>query len=50
MDSLKVEPDADIEMHSLCDMKDEEAQGYSSVKSEGKTEWHRIIDPNFHVI
>jgi hypothetical protein len=25
-----------IEMHSLCEIKDEEAQGYSSVKNEGK--------------
>lgn len=36
MDAVKVERDSDIEMHSLCDMKDEEAQGYSLVKSEGK--------------
>jgi hypothetical protein len=36
MDLVKVEPDSDIEMRSLCDMKDEEAQGYSLVKIEGK--------------
>jgi hypothetical protein len=36
MDAVKVESDSDIVMHSLCDMKDEEAQGYASVKSEGK--------------
>jgi hypothetical protein len=36
MDAIKVEPDSDIEMYSLCDIKDEEALGYSSVKSEGK--------------
>jgi hypothetical protein len=36
MDAVKVEPDSDIEMRSLFDMKDEESQGYSSVKNEGK--------------
>jgi hypothetical protein len=36
MDAVKVKSDSDVETHSLCDMKGEEAQGYSSVKSEGK--------------
>jgi hypothetical protein len=36
MDAVKVESDSDLKIHSLCDVKGEEAQGYSSVKSEGK--------------
>jgi hypothetical protein len=33
MDAIKAEPDSGIKMHSLCEIKDEEAQGCSSVKS-----------------
>jgi hypothetical protein len=36
MDAVNVEPDLNIEIHGLYDMKDDEAQGYSLVKSEGK--------------
>jgi hypothetical protein len=32
MDVITVEPESDTKMHSLCEIKDEQAQGYPSVK------------------
>jgi hypothetical protein len=50
MDVFKVEPGSDTKIHNFFNVKEEEALGYSSLKSEGKQIMFCFVGHNFNCL